>query len=78
MARAAHAIAMVNPNVTAVVIEIEEFPDLAQRYQVMGVPKTVINDKMEFMGAVPDELFVNTILDALGLDPFEFDLSSEE
>jgi len=63
--------AMANPNISAEVIEVQEFPDVAQRYQVMGVPKTVINDKAEFVGAVPDEMFLNAILEAIGKAPVE-------
>ena len=55
MARAAHALSLANPYISADVIEVEEFPDLARQYQVMGVPKTVINDKLAFMGDLPDE-----------------------
>ncbi len=66
MARAAHAFAMANPHISASVVEVEEFPELAQRYRVMGVPKTVINETAEFTGAVPDELFMTAILQALG------------
>ncbi len=66
MARAAHALALANTHITAEVVEVQEFPDMAQHYQVMGVPKTVINDKAEFVGAVPDEIFVNAILESLG------------
>ena len=69
----AHALAMVNPNVTAEVVEAEEFPDLARRYRVMSVPKTVINDAAEFVGAVPEEAFLNAILQSLGKAPIDFD-----
>ncbi len=65
MARVAHALAMANHHISATVIEVEEFPDLAQRYQIRGVPKTVINDTAEFVGAVPDEVFLSAILQAL-------------
>ena len=68
MARAAHSFALANPNITAEVVEVEEFPELARKYQVMGVPKTVINDKAEFVGAVPDELFLSAIFQALGYE----------
>ena len=66
MARAAYAFALANPNVSASVVEVQEFPDLARRYRVMGVPKTVINDVAEFSGAVPEETFLTAILQALG------------
>ena len=60
--------AMVNPRITAEVIEVQEFPDLAQRYQVRGVPKTVINDTVEFVGNVPDETFIAHVLRAVAQD----------
>ena len=72
MARAAHAFALANPNVKAEVIECQEFPEVAQRYQVSGVPKTVINDRAEFVGAVPDEIFVNAILQAIGKEEVDW------
>ena len=79
MARAAHAFAIANPRVRAEVIEASEFPDLSRRYQVVGVPKTVINDSAEFVGGVPDEMFVNAVLESIGRDPvdWEAELSSE-
>ncbi len=72
MARAAHALAMTNEHIRAEVIEVQEFPEVAQRYQVRGVPKTVINDNAEFVGAVPDEMFVDAILESLGKPPVEW------
>ena len=56
-------------NVTADVIEANEFPDLSRRYGVSGVPKTIINDKVEFTGAVPEEHFVAAIQQAAGVEP---------
>jgi predicted DsbA family dithiol-disulfide isomerase len=76
VARAAHAFAMANPNVTAEIVECQEFPEMAQAFQVSGVPKTVINDHAEFVGAVPDEIFINAILQAIGKE--EIDWAAEE
>ena len=73
MARAAHAFAIANPNVKAEIVEASEFPDVSRRFAVMGVPKTVINDRSEFVGAVPDELFVNAILESLGKEPVDWE-----
>jgi predicted DsbA family dithiol-disulfide isomerase len=63
---------MINPHINADVVEAQEFTDMVQHYRVMGVPKTVINDAAEFVGAVPDEYFVNIILQALGKPEHEF------
>jgi len=61
----AHKLAMENAHITADVVEVSEFIDLAQRYNVQGVPKTVINDRVEFTGALPEPRFVQEVLKAL-------------
>jgi predicted DsbA family dithiol-disulfide isomerase len=38
---------------------------MAQAYQVSGVPKIVINDRVEFMGALPESQFLQAVLQAL-------------
>ena len=38
---------------------------MAQRYHIYGVPKTVINDQVEFEGAVPEQVFVQQVLSAV-------------
>ena len=50
--------AFANPNITAFAVEATEFPDLARRYMVTGVPKTVVNDEIEILGALPQDAFV--------------------
>jgi predicted DsbA family dithiol-disulfide isomerase len=54
--------AFVNPNITAFAVEATEFPDLARRYQVSGVPKTVVNEEVEIMGALPQDAFISQAL----------------
>jgi hypothetical protein len=39
-----------------------EFPQLAMRYRVMGVPKTVINEEHAVDGMMAEEAFVDAIL----------------
>jgi len=63
--RVAHQMALENPVITADMIEVLEFPHLANRYQVMAVPKIVINDAVAFEGAVPEQLFLEYVLAAL-------------
>jgi glutaredoxin-like protein len=65
--RTAHAFAMASDQITADMVEAVEFPQLAQRYSVMAVPKTVINDKTELEGAAPPDLVVAKVLQAVGL-----------
>lgn len=60
----AHQLAVESPQVTADVIEVAEFPDVAQRYHVYGVPKIVINESVSVEGAVPEPKFVDLVLDA--------------
>ena len=50
--------AFANPNITTYAVEATEFPDLARRYTVTGVPKTVVNDEVEILGALPQDAFV--------------------
>ena len=46
-------------------VESTEFPQLANRYQVMAVPKTVVNDSIAFEGALPEEHYLEHVLLAL-------------
>ena len=64
VASLAHQAAVENANVTADVIEISEFPDLATQYDVRGVPKIVMNDVVELVGAQPEAAFVDAMLKA--------------
>ena len=58
--------AMENPRIRADVVEVQEFPSVARRYRVMGVPKTVINETFQFLGAVTEESFMDKVLEAIG------------
>ncbi len=51
--------------VTADVIEAMEFPDLSRRYAVRGVPKIVINETTEFVGALPEAQYLANVRKAL-------------
>jgi glutaredoxin-like protein len=62
--RLAHAMALESPRVRADVIESMEFPSLADRYGVHGVPKIVINETRGFEGALPEAAFVEHVLAA--------------
>ncbi len=58
----AHQFAMESDLVRADMVDVSEFPHLGQKYNIMGVPKTVINEKTEFVGAVSEELFVQQVV----------------
>jgi glutaredoxin-like protein len=64
-ARIAHQMAIENEHISADVIEASEFIDLAQRYQIQGVPKTIINEQHSFVGALPEPRVLQEILHAL-------------
>jgi hypothetical protein len=65
--RLSHRLAIENPNIRSDMVEISEYPDLAQRYQVYGVPLTVINDTLRFEGGAPEPYFVPALMDKLGI-----------
>ncbi len=53
----AHKLAVESDMIRADVIDAQEFPALAQKYGVIGVPKIIINEKVEFTGAFNEDLF---------------------
>jgi Thioredoxin domain len=61
----ANRMALANVNITATTVQATEFYDLARQFRVSGVPKTVVNNEIEILGALPESAFVST---ALGLD----------
>jgi len=58
--------AFANPNITAFAVEATEFPDLARRYRVTGVPKTVVDETVEILGGLPQDMFVEQALQNAG------------
>ena len=53
--------AVESERVTADVIEANEFPELSDRFQVSGVPKIVINDKVELLGAQREARLIQAV-----------------
>jgi len=64
--RLAQHMAIASERVTATAIEATEFPELSQAYRVSAVPKVVINDRVEFEGALPEQQFLEAVLRAAG------------
>ena len=56
--------AMASDLVRAEVIDSEEFRELSRRYNVAGVPKTLLNYQSEFVGAAPESFVLQKILNA--------------
>ena len=67
--RLAQHMAVASDRVRADCIEAGEFPDLSQQYQVSAVPKIIINDRVEFAGALPEPQFLSAVLQAVGTEP---------
>ena len=57
--------AFASPNITAYAVEATEFPDLARKYRVTGVPKTVVDEDVEILGALPPDAFIEQALSGL-------------
>lgn len=60
----AHKLAMLNENITADMVEATEFPHLAVKYQVQGVPRTMIGEAAAIEGALPEPNFVQRVMQA--------------
>ena len=58
--------AFANPLIIAFAVEATEFPDLARRYHVNGVPKTVVDEQIEILGGLPQDAFVEQALQRHG------------
>jgi len=64
--RAAHRFAMASDHITGDMVEITEFPQLAVKYSVQGVPNTIINDTESVVGAQPEKALAKAVLRAIG------------
>ncbi len=61
----AFKLAMLNENIIADMVEATEFQELSMKYQVQGVPKTVINDSWDVVGGVPPQALMEKVRLAL-------------
>lgn len=66
---AAYKMAYHNPNVIAEGVEASEFPALSSRYNISGVPDTIISgaNQQRVLGGQPDRAFVEAALKASGV-----------
>jgi glutaredoxin-like protein len=62
----AHMFSYLNDNIQADMVEASEFPQLSYKYNVRGVPRTIINEDDFIEGAAPVDMVLNKIL--LNLD----------
>ena len=63
--RLAQSFALENDLIRADAIEASEFPELAARYRVFAVPRTVINGEASVEGALPEDFFLDAVLKAI-------------
>ncbi len=61
----AHKLALSNENITADMVEAMEFPHLANKYQVYGVPRTVINEVIHIEGAAPEDMLIDHLMQVM-------------
>jgi len=60
--RLAHKMAIENPNIVADMVEATEFPHLSMRYNVRGVPRTMVGEDHAIEGALPERQFIENIV----------------
>jgi glutaredoxin-like protein len=63
----AHQMAIESEMVKADMVEATEFPQLSNRYFVSAVPKVVINEEVNFEGALPEKSYLDKVLEAEGV-----------
>ena len=61
----AHKLAFESEKVMADMVEAIEFPHLSMKYQVQGVPRTVINETVHQEGAAPEAMLLAKLKEAV-------------
>lgn len=70
MVHTAHQFAYVNDNIRSDMIESSHFLELARKYQVEGVPRTIINETTVLEGAHPEAILYLTILQTVAPEEY--------
>ena len=65
MTRLSHQAAILNPLISSEMFESLEFQQLTQKYEVFGVPKTIINETTTIDGLSPLDMFVEKLYEAI-------------
>ncbi len=65
MTRLAHQASILNPMISSEMIESLEFQELTTKYEVFGVPKTIINETTTIDGLSPVEMFVEKLFESI-------------
>ena len=61
----AHQLAMESELIRGDMVEAIEFPHLSMKYQVQGVPRTVINETVHLEGAMPEAMVMARLQEAV-------------
>ncbi len=64
----ANRMALASESVRTLTVEATEFPELARRFGVQGVPRTVVNRQGAVEGALPEPQFVEAVLRLAGIE----------
>jgi hypothetical protein len=67
--RLAYRFAIASEKITTDGVEVTGFPDLARRYRISSVPKTIVGETTEFVGAQPESALLKHVLEAAGTSP---------
>ena len=62
--RTAHRFAMASEHITGEMVETSEFPQLAVKYRVSGVPDTIVNENHRLLGGQPVGEFLRVVKEA--------------
>jgi glutaredoxin-like protein len=60
-----HRLAFESDHIRTDMINAQEFPKLAQKYNVFAVPKIVINETIQFEGALREDQFIQKVMDSV-------------
>jgi glutaredoxin-like protein len=61
----AHRLAVESDLITGEMIETSEFPTYMQKYNIMSVPRVIINDKVDFEDTLTEKEFVENLMKVL-------------
>lgn len=56
--------ALYSPHIVADMVDAQEYPELSNKYQVSGVPKSIINGTLNVTGAVPEQNLLKLVMQA--------------
>jgi len=60
--RLAHQMALESPHVTGDAVDIADFPDLVDTYDILAAPTVVVNGLHQFYGATDEDQFIQKVM----------------